>query len=65
MQSIDLYIMALLDDVHCKTVATHGAFSPCHLALLGMIKWTVVARERKMAKYLLSWRTFRVPIGCS
>lgn len=34
VQSIELYIMALLDDVHCKTEATHKAFSRALLACI-------------------------------
>lgn len=63
MQGIELYIMALLDDVRWNTVvATHRAFFPCRLVPLVRIKLTVVAGERKMAKYLLTFRTFRVCI---
>lgn len=49
-QSIDLYIAAFLDDVHCKTeVAARGALSPCPRASVGRRKWPTVAREKKVA----------------
>lgn len=48
LQSIELYILALLDDVHGKTmVAIHSAVS--RLASCVMIKWAVITQERKMA----------------
>lgn len=52
LQSIELHILVLLDDVHGKTiVAIHGAVS-C-LASCVMIKWAVITQERKMATHLV------------
>lgn len=54
--------MALLDDGPGKTeVAMPVTFSPCHRVSLGMIKPTVVTRERKRAENLLMWRTLESP----
>lgn len=55
MQSTRLYLLSLLDDGHHTTrAAASGTFSPCHLASVRIIKWPVVAREKKMPKYFLT-----------
>lgn len=53
LQSIELCILALLDDVHGKTIVAIHSVVSCCLASCITIKRAVITQERKMATHLV------------